>query len=133
MPRACNTTCCRCGDAFSRFSGKLINISDEGLKDFYSLPFIQEYLKDPSHKHPTLCANCLTTLLGRKLKVKDIKFKQGRWMTSNVAYLIMSSNNTDEHKAQLIERLKTYDNKGVLPFKNEASDTLKMYRELLHV
>lgn len=131
MPRVCKTVCCRCGDKFDRFSGRLINISDEGLKEFYALPFIQEYIKQEGHSHPTLCASCLQHLLGRKLQFKDIKFKNGKWMTSNVAYLIMNSNHTSSYKEVLIEKLKQYDKAGILPFRNNPSETLQMREVLL--
>lgn len=121
---ACKTTCCRCGSKFDRFSGKLINISDEGLKDFYSLPFIQEYLKNAAHKHPTLCSDCLTELLGRELALKDIKFKNGKWMTSNVAYLINKLNKSQSYKDNKIEKLRDLDSSGILPFKHPKDDRL---------
>ena len=121
---ACKTTCCKCGSRFDRFSGKLINISDEGLKDFYSLPFIQEYLKNTSHKHPTLCSDCLIELLGRDLTLKDIKFKNGKWMTSNVAYLINKLNKSQSYKDSKIEKLRELDSSGILPFKHPKDDRL---------
>jgi len=115
----CRTRCAKCGLQFDRFSGKLINISDEGLKEFYSTPFIQDYLKDPRHKHPTLCADCLKSELGRELKMSDIKFKNGKWMTSNVAYLICNSGVTEERMKELIEHLRSIDKAGILPIKHD--------------
>jgi hypothetical protein len=127
---ACKTTCCKCGLKFDRFSGKLINISDEGLKEFYSLSFIQEYLKDTSHKHPTLCSDCLIELLGRDLSLNDIKFKNGKWMTSNVAYLINKLNKSQSYKDSKIEKLRDLDSSGILPFKHPKDDRL-MFSEFL--
>ena len=129
--KACKTTCCRCGDKFDRFSGKLLNLSEEGLTTFYSIPFIQEYCNLPQHKHPTLCAKCLKELLGRGLKTSEIRFKFNKWMTSNVAYLIVNSNYEQSYKEILLERLKKYDKQGVLPFKHSAQDTKLMYETLL--
>ena len=124
----CRTKCSKCGLQFDRFSGKLINISDEGLKEFYSTPFIQEYLKDPLHKHPTLCSDCLKSELGRELKMSDIKFKNGKWMTSNVAYLIMNSALDNTRKEELIEHLRAIDKSGVLPIKHDKLGDLAILK-----
>ena len=127
---ACKTTCCRCGDKFDRFSGKLINISDEGLKEFYSLSFVKDSIKDPSHKHPTLCSECLIELLGRNLVFKDIKFKNGRWMTSNVAFLIKISKLSEVYKDEKLRKLQVLGKSGILPFKHPADDK-KVIEEFL--
>ena len=118
---ACNTTCCKCGDKFDRFSGKLINLSDESLKVFYSLPFIKNYLNNPEHKHPTLCAKCLEELLGRKLLLSDFKFKnykgQKYWYSSNEVYLLslrlQSGAITLETYNKLSGLVKSFDDQGI--------------------
>lgn len=111
----CSTTCIECNDKFDRFSGKLINLSDSCLKEFYALPRVKEFLSNPNHKHVTLCASCLIKLLGRDLTLRDFKFKNGWWMTSNVAYLIRRKFGQDSPK---LEELKSLDKGGLLPFKH---------------
>lgn len=122
--RACKTTCVACKQTFDRFSGLLLNVSDEFLPQFYNLSSI----KSATNAHPTLCADCLVKELGRNLHMSDIKFKGGRWMTSNVAYLLHHKYGDSPKFYELIEMLKSDDSHGVLPFrKNETKQLLQRY------
>lgn len=113
----CSVTCSKCGLKFDKWSGKLLNLSDDLLKDYYTTSFVSEWLK--SHRHVTLCSDCLKLVLQRNLRFSDIKFKNNRWMTSNVVYLICNSNLSDEIKQERIAQVRELDLKGVLPFKND--------------
>lgn len=126
MVRTCNTTCVKCGEKFDRFSGKLLNLSDEFLPVFYKLPSIVEALK--THKHTTLCAKCLCEELGRPLTFSEIKFKSGKWMTSNIAYLLWRANIPEDKRQECLARLRAYDKSGVVPFsKSEYSKVKELF------
>ena len=82
------TQCIYCGKNIDKFHGELVNLSDDALRDFYNIPYVNKFLQEPNHKHVTLCASCLTTLLDRHLRLSDLKVKNGKLMTSNIAYLL---------------------------------------------
>lgn len=115
MARTCNTTCVKCGKRFDRFSGLLLNLSDKVLGEFYNIQVVKEALKE--HKHTTLCVDCLYEELGRKFRADDCKFKQGRWMTSNVAVIAHYKYGDSSKFHEVIEKLRADDDHGLLPFK----------------
>lgn len=116
---ACKTQCFNCKEKIDRFSGKLINLSDLGLQKFYGIKEVQEFCKQPDRKHVTLCSECLIKLLGKPLRLSDLKVKNGRLMTSNVAYLLSIQGKLTDFA---INKLKEQDKGGVLPYKlNEHS------------
>lgn len=125
---ACNTTCIKCGDKFDRFSGKLINLSDQGLQKFYSIPYIKEYCKNPEHKHVTLCAKCLEEELKGPLKMSDLKIKNGRYMTSNIAFMLKSGGWLS---AEALEYLKANDKAGVLNVRVKDVNIIKLLSSIV--
>lgn len=115
MTRTCKTTCVRCGLCFDRYSGKLLNLADAFLPTFYKLPSVQKALSI-GKQHPTLCSDCLEQELGRSIKFSEIKYKNKKWMTSNVIYILNKLTISDEQRNKVIESVKELDTKGVLPF-----------------
>lgn len=91
MPRCCKTTCVACNTTFDRYSGQLLNLSDSCLSEFYKCPSIQSAISQ-GQKHPTLCFDCLSKELGRKITAHDFKFKgktpHTHWYTSNLLSLL---------------------------------------------
>jgi hypothetical protein len=110
----------------------LVNLSDYALEQFYRIPFIREYLAQPGHKHPTLCAKCLEELLGRpQLTFADFKFKRNKWMTSNVAYVITKLNITEEKRQALFEKLKGMDKSGIIDIRFNHQGNRQFIKEFL--
>ena len=115
----CSTRCVKCGDRIDKFSGKLINIADSFLPTFYKLPSIVSAGKTKAH--PTLCSSCMEQELGSDISIFAMKFKSGRWMTSNVAFILRKDNRLSDHA---LDWLKSNDRGGILDFKKEQTREL---------
>lgn len=123
---ACNTICVKCGRKFDRFSGLLLNLSDDFLPEFYSLPSIVEAAKNK--KHTTLCASCLQSELNRSLTWKDIKFKNGKIMTSTISFLLLRKYKDLSLCQDRIDLLRSEDKSGLTPYKkSQVKECLKHY------
>lgn len=125
---ACKTQCIKCGATIDKFSGKLINLSDEGLAKFYNIPYVREYCKQDKRKHVTLCSDCLIKLLGKPLSSSDLKLKNGRYMTSNIAYLLDTVYKLSEVN---VAKLAELDKSGVLPYRAKDMTYAQVLRKFV--
>lgn len=112
---ACTTVCVKCGRKFDRFSGLLVNLSEEFLPTFYSLPSIIEAAKNK--QHTTLCSHCLVQELGRPLSWKDLRFKNNKVMTATVSFLLLRKYKDLSLCSDKIQLLKSEEKSGLTPFK----------------
>ena len=93
----------------------------EKLKQSKKFEEIKElYFDGEKQKHFVLCSDCIESLMG-SIRVQDLKFKKGRWLTSNIAwYLRKKGWLTDKS----LEWLEAQDDKGILPYVKEQFNVL---------
>lgn len=120
------TQCIHCGKVIDKFHGELVNLSDKALRDFYSIPYVTKFLQEPKHKHVTLCASCLVHLLHRPLKLTDLKVKNGKLMTSNIAYILKLQGKLTEHAISILVK---EDKCGLTPYKFKDVSYIKCLKK----
>lgn len=133
------TAHCICGRQFDKYSGYLVNISDECISELNSSEIFHKikdkYTVQNTTKHFVLCSVCLSKCLRRPIHFMDYKFKGGAWMTSNILHHLRcydAKNGTHLYDKSLPEIIKL-DSSGVLPFlKSDTKLLVKLINSWSH-